>query len=131
MFDAIFCANMLHLATKGVLITYGPYPEDGVPTSPGNLSFDQSLRALNPAWGIRKREDVEQEARLAGLHLLDAAHDALQQPFAGVGQGLRCNRTQLARGGASRTRCLPECLAGYMAWSAAEVSVFSVSPHSG
>jgi hypothetical protein len=86
VFDAIFCANMLHiapwatcaalmrgaarhLATRGVLMTYGPYLEDGVPTSPGNQSFDQSLRAQNPAWGIRRREDVEQEARLAGLHL--------------------------------------------------------------
>ncbi len=86
VFDAIYCANMLHiapwatcaalmhgaarhLATKGVLITYGPYLEDDVSTSPGNQSFDQSLRAQNPAWGIRQREDVEQEARLAGLHL--------------------------------------------------------------
>ena len=88
VFDAIYCANMLHiapwatcaalmhgaarhLATKGVLITYGPYLEDDVSTSPGNQSFDQSLRAQNPAWGIRRREDVEQEARLAGLHLIE------------------------------------------------------------
>ena len=50
VFDAIFCANMLHiapwatcaalmrgsarhLAPGGALITYGPYLEDGVPTS--------------------------------------------------------------------------------------------------
>ena len=87
-FDAIYCANMLHiapwatcaalmhgaarhLATKGVLITYGPYLEDDVSTSAGNQSFDQSLRAQNQAWGIRRREDVEQEARLAGLHLIE------------------------------------------------------------
>ena len=85
-FDAIYCANMLHiapwatcaalmqgssrhLATSGVLITYGPYLEDDVPTSPGNLAFDESLRARDPAWGIRRLEDVTQEARLAGLHL--------------------------------------------------------------
>ena len=85
-FDAIYCANMLHiapwatcaalmqgssrhLATSGVLITYGPYLEDDVPTSPGNLAFDESLRAQNLAWGIRRLEDVTQEARLAGLHL--------------------------------------------------------------
>jgi len=86
-FDLIYCANMLHispwatcaalmqgsarhLAAGGVLVTYGPYLEDGVPTSEGNLSFDQSLRAQDPAWGIRRREDVEQEAARAGLRLL-------------------------------------------------------------
>ena len=86
VFDAIFCANMLHiapwatcaalmrgsarhLAPGGALITYGPYLEDGVPTSAGNLAFDQSLRAQNPAWGIRRREDVELEAARAGLQL--------------------------------------------------------------
>ena len=85
-FDAIYCANMLHiapwatcaalmqgssrhLAAGGVLITYGPYLETGVPTSPGNLAFDESLRARDPAWGIRRLEDVTQEARLAGLRL--------------------------------------------------------------
>jgi SAM-dependent methyltransferase len=85
-FDAIYCANMLHispwatcaalmrgsarhLAPGGVLITYGPYLEDGAPTSAGNLAFDQSLRARNPDWGIRRREDVESEAASVGLHL--------------------------------------------------------------
>ena len=85
-FDAIYCANMLHiarwatcaalmqgsarhLAPDGVLSTYGPYLEDGVPTSAGNIEFDASLRASNPAWGIRYRNDVEQEAARAGLHL--------------------------------------------------------------
>jgi hypothetical protein len=85
-FDLIYCANMLHispwatcaglmqgsarhLAAGGVLVTYGPYLEDGVPTSEGNLGFDQSLRAQNPAWGVRRREDVEQEAARAGLRL--------------------------------------------------------------
>jgi len=85
-FDLIYCANMLHispwatcaaltqgaarhLADGGVLVTYGPYLEDGVPTSEGNLAFDQSLRAQDPAWGMRRREDVEQEAARAGLRL--------------------------------------------------------------
>jgi len=85
-FDGIYCANMLHIAPwpacaalmqgaarhltdEGALITYGPYLEDGVPTSPGNLAFDESLRRENSAWGIRRREDVEQEARQAGLAL--------------------------------------------------------------
>jgi SAM-dependent methyltransferase len=85
-FDAIYCANMLHiapwpacaalmrgsarnLAPGGVLITYGPYLEDAVPTSPGNLAFDESLRARDPAWGIRRLEDVTREAAKAGLAL--------------------------------------------------------------
>jgi SAM-dependent methyltransferase len=85
-FNAIYCANMLHispwatcaalmrgsarhLAPGGVLITYGPYLEDDVPTSAGNLAFDQSLRARDPAWGIRRREDVEREAASTGLQL--------------------------------------------------------------
>jgi hypothetical protein len=50
-------------------VTYGPYLEDGIVTSEGNLAFDQSLRARNPAWGIRRREDVEAQAASAGLRL--------------------------------------------------------------
>ena len=84
--DAIFCANMMHiapwpacaalmrgaarhLAPHGVLLTYGPYLVDGVATAPGNLAFDQSLRARNPAWGIRHLADVAHEAAQAGLLL--------------------------------------------------------------
>ena len=87
VFDLIYCANMLHiapwpcctgllqgaarhLAAGGQLVTYGPYLEDGVPTSPGNVAFDLSLKTRNPAWGIRRREDVEQEAARAGLRLV-------------------------------------------------------------
>ncbi len=85
-FDAIYCANMLHispwatcaalmqgaaqhLAPNGVLITYGPYLERGVPTSAGNLDFDADLRQRDPAWGIRQLADVQQLAALAGLVL--------------------------------------------------------------
>ncbi len=84
--DAMFCANMIHiapwactaalmqgaarhLAPHGLLITYGPYLEDDTPTSPGNVAFDADLRQRNPAWGIRRREDVEREAAAAGLAL--------------------------------------------------------------
>ena len=85
-FDAIFCANMLHiapwaacaglmqgaarhLAPHGVLVTYGPYLEPEVPTAASNIAFDQSLRARDPAWGIRDRTAVEAEARRCGLAL--------------------------------------------------------------
>lgn len=85
-FDAIFCANLLHiapwaactglmqgaaqcLATRGLLITYGPYTEEGVPTSPGNQAFDASLRASDPQWGLRALDAVAAQARGAGLYL--------------------------------------------------------------
>jgi hypothetical protein len=85
-FDAIYCANMLHispwptcaalmqgaaryLSPQGQLVTYGPYLEDDVPTAPGNVAFDQSLRERNPLWGIRRIEDVQREAAAAGLAL--------------------------------------------------------------
>ena len=84
--DLVYCANLLHiapweccaglmqgaacsLAPHGLLVTYGPYLEDGVPTAPGNLAFDASLRERNPAWGLRRLIDVAQQARLAGLEL--------------------------------------------------------------
>jgi len=85
-FDAIYCANMLHiapwdacpalmagaarhLAPGGLLITYGPYFEAGVPPAASNLAFDESLRARDAAWGIRRLEDVDAEAHRAGLVL--------------------------------------------------------------
>jgi Protein of unknown function (DUF938) len=85
-FDAIFCANMLHIAPwatcaalmagaskyllpGGALITYGPHIERDVPTSPGNVAFDESLRQRNPVWGIRNLEDVVHQAAIAELRL--------------------------------------------------------------
>jgi ubiquinone/menaquinone biosynthesis C-methylase UbiE len=85
-FDAIFCANMLHIAPwetcpalmagaarllehGGKLITYGPYFEQGVPPAPSNIAFDQSLRARDPSWGIRALEQVVAEAVRSGLVL--------------------------------------------------------------
>jgi hypothetical protein len=84
--DAIFCANLLHIApwaccgglmrgaarhlsAAGLLITYGPYLEDEVPTAPGNRAFDADLRARDAAWGLRRREDVAEQAARAGLTL--------------------------------------------------------------
>ncbi len=85
-FDAIFCANMLHVAAPatcaalmqgaarhlqpgGVLVTYGPYFEDG-PVLPSNQAFDERLRAHDPHWGIRRLDDVVREAARTGLALL-------------------------------------------------------------
>ncbi len=38
-------------------------------TSPGNVSFDESLRERNPAWGIRNIQNVKSEAERVGLML--------------------------------------------------------------
>ncbi|MDB5827726.1 MAG: hypothetical protein JWQ73_1946 [Variovorax sp.] len=84
-FDAIYCANMLHIAPpatcaglmqgaarhlrpQGLLITYGPYFEEDLP-APSNQAFDKSLQARNPLWGIRRLKDVEAEAHRSGLAL--------------------------------------------------------------
>lgn len=84
--DAIFCANMLHIAPwaccaalmrgaarhlspGGLLLTYGPYLEDDVPTAASNLAFDADLRSRDAAWGLRRLQDVAQQAAQAGLVL--------------------------------------------------------------
>lgn len=83
-FDAIFCANMLHvapwaacaglmrlaaraLAPGGALVVYGPFIEDEVPTAPGNVAFDADLRSRNPQWALRRVADVDQDAVRVGL----------------------------------------------------------------
>jgi hypothetical protein len=68
------CAGLMrgaarYLTPAGLLVTYGPYLEDDVATAPGNLAFDASLRARDPAWGLRRREEVEAEAARAGFVL--------------------------------------------------------------
>jgi hypothetical protein len=84
--DAIFCANMLHIAPwtccgalmrgatrllgpAGQLITYGPYRVEGEATAPGNQAFDAELRARNPAWGLRWLHDIAAQAAASGLVL--------------------------------------------------------------
>ena len=84
--DALLCANLLHispwatcpalmrgaarhLAPGGVLLLYGPYRVDGVPTASSNLAFDADLRASDPQWGLRRLADVVAEAAAVGLDL--------------------------------------------------------------
>jgi SAM-dependent methyltransferase len=84
--DAVVCINMIHiapweaalgllrgaalvLAPGAPLVIYGPWIRDGVETAPGNLAFDADLRARNPAWGVRRLED-----------LAAAAHGAFEAP---------------------------------------------------
>jgi hypothetical protein len=84
--DAIFCANMIHIApweatlgllrgaaallpAGGPLILYGPFHKDGAPTAPSNAEFDRSLRARDPAWGVRDLTAVAGEAAACGFRL--------------------------------------------------------------
>lgn len=48
---------------------YGPYLEEAVATSKGNVAFDASLRSGNPDWGLRRREEIELAAHQSGLWL--------------------------------------------------------------
>ncbi|WP_018266273.1 DUF938 domain-containing protein [Methylosinus sp. LW4] len=73
--DAIVCINMIHISpwesTESLFATaaamlpegapvclYGPYKRGGAHTAPSNEEFDASLRASNPAWGVRDIETV-------------------------------------------------------------------------
>lgn len=85
--DALVCINMVHISPweaseglmrlaehglkrpGGLLYLYGPYHEAGVPLAPSNAAFDDSLRARDPAWGLRDRGEVEALARSHGLAL--------------------------------------------------------------
>ena len=86
--DAILCINMIHIspweATLGLfagaarliapgapLILYGPYVEAEVPTTESNRAFDASLRARDPAWGLRDTAAVKAAAAEAGFAFAD------------------------------------------------------------
>lgn len=85
--DAVFTANTLHImgwpeverlfaalpdatAPGALLAVYGPFNRDGCFTSEGNAAFDASLRAADPARGIRDAEAVDALARAVGFELL-------------------------------------------------------------
>src|SRR5579864_6738154 len=83
-FDAVVCINMIHIspwaATEGLmagagkvltpggrLFLYGPLLEADVATVPSNLAFDESLKARDPAWGLRDLAEVAALAQAHGL----------------------------------------------------------------
>jgi SAM-dependent methyltransferase len=78
--DAVFCANMIHIApweccaglvagarrhvrAGGLLILYGPFRIGGAHTAPSNAEFDADLRGRDARWGVRDLEAVGTEAR--------------------------------------------------------------------
>lgn len=84
--DAAFTANTVHimpwhatvamfaglgrlLATDAVMAVYGPFKYGGRFTTPSNEQFDRTLRASDPASGLRDVEAVDTLARRAGFQL--------------------------------------------------------------
>ena len=82
--EAMVCCNMIHIApwvaAEGLfsgaarylqpgcgLYLYGPFKRGGAHTAPSNAAFDASLRAQDPAWGVRDLEAVADLAAAAGL----------------------------------------------------------------
>jgi len=82
--DTLVCINMIHIApwsaAQGLiaqaarilapgapLYLYGPYRRTGRPLEPGNAAFDASLRARDPAWGLRDLHEVAALAADAGF----------------------------------------------------------------
>jgi hypothetical protein len=86
--DALVAINLVHIspweASLGLLrgarrllpagaplILYGPWRVEGQSLEPSNEAFDQSLKARDPAWGLREVGAFAQAARERGLELAD------------------------------------------------------------
>lgn len=83
-FDAIFCANLIHISPwsvslslfdrarhhlrqSGLIILYGPFFIADVDPARSNLEFDRSLREMDPSYGIRLLQDVDALAKENGF----------------------------------------------------------------
>ena len=85
-YDAIFSANMIHIAPisalhglvslaveaikpDGKMVLYGPFLT-GETSAPSNIDFDASLKRRNPAWGVRDLVDVKHIFAKQGFNTL-------------------------------------------------------------
>ncbi len=85
--DGVVSINMIHIApfaaarglvagaarllpAGGKLFLYGPFARNGAHTAPSNADFDASLKARNPAWGVRDLDrEIAPLAQSSGLAL--------------------------------------------------------------
>lgn len=88
-FDAVFCANVMHIVSAdlipcvmagvanlldegGLFILYGPYKYAGAFTTESNAKFDEWLKSRDVRSGVRDIELVQSEAK---AHLLELIED--------------------------------------------------------
>lgn len=86
--DAVFCANMIHIAPweccvglirgaarhlnpSGLLLLYGPFRINGEHTSDSNRAFDESLRTRDARWGVRDLNEVTTLASASQLAFVE------------------------------------------------------------
>lgn len=84
--DAVVSINMVHISpwasalglldgarrilpSGAPLIMYGPWLKDDIVTAPSNLDFDADLKRRDPAWGLRRVEDIAEAAEARGLKI--------------------------------------------------------------
>ena len=87
-FDAVFCANVMHIMSAdlipsmmagvanllddgGLFILYGPYKYKGAFTTESNAEFDEWLKSRDVLSGIRDIELVQDKARTRLLELIE------------------------------------------------------------
>jgi len=87
-YDAVFCANVMHimpadlipnmmegvgslLGNGGLFILYGPYKYEGAFTTGSNEKFDGWLKLRQPLSGVRDIEVVQAEAKTHYLELVE------------------------------------------------------------
>ena len=116
-FDAVVCINMIHIAPwsaaeglargaarvlepGGLLYLYGPFREADRPFAPSNAAFDASLKARDPAWGVRDLEAVAALAAGQGLVL----QERIEMPANNLSLLFRKQVTDRSREDAPRRR---------------------------
>lgn len=89
-FDAVFCANMIHIAPwtaaeglaegaaavlkeGGLMLLYGPFLK-GAGSAEGNMRFAEDLMRRDPLWGVREVADVKGLFAMRGLNLMETVN---------------------------------------------------------